>query len=62
MPDYSEGIQIKTEDADPRFNNALARGLAILRAFQLDRRLLGNRELAEISGLARPRCRASRTR
>jgi DNA-binding IclR family transcriptional regulator len=54
VPDYSEGIQIKTEDADPRFNNALARGLAILRAFQLDRRLLGNRELAEISGLARP--------
>ncbi len=54
MPDYSEGIQIKTEDADPRFNNALARGLAILRAFQVDRRLLGNRELAEISGLTRP--------
>ena len=49
MPDYSEGIQIKTEDADPRFNNALARGLAILRAFQVDRRLLGNRELAEIT-------------
>lgn len=54
VPDYAEGIQIKTEDADPRFNNALARGLAILRAFQVDRRLLGNRELAEISGLARP--------
>jgi DNA-binding IclR family transcriptional regulator len=54
VPDYSEGIQIKTEDADPRFNNALARGLAILRAFQVDRRLLGNRELAEISGLTRP--------
>jgi DNA-binding IclR family transcriptional regulator len=53
-PDYAEGIQIKTEDADPRFNNALARGLAILRAFQLDRRLLGNRELAEITGLTRP--------
>ncbi|MDQ2735462.1 MAG: IclR family transcriptional regulator [Pseudomonadota bacterium] len=54
VPDYSEGIQIKTEDADPRFNNALARGLAILRAFEVDRRLLGNRELAEICGLARP--------
>jgi DNA-binding IclR family transcriptional regulator len=54
LPDFSEGIQIKTEDADPRFNNALARGLAILRAFQIDRRLLGNLELAEITGLTRP--------
>jgi DNA-binding IclR family transcriptional regulator len=54
VPDYSEGIQIKTEDPDPRFNNVLARGLAILRAFQVGRRLLGNRELAEISGLTRP--------
>lgn len=54
LPDYSEGIQIKTEDADPRFNNALARGLAVLRAFQVDRRLLGNLELAQITGLAKP--------
>lgn len=51
LPDYSEGIQIKTEDEDPRFNNALARGLAILRAFQLDEQLLGNVEIAEITGL-----------
>ena len=51
LPDYSEGIQIKTEDADPRFNNALARGLAILRAFQLDEQLLGNAEIAETTGL-----------
>jgi DNA-binding IclR family transcriptional regulator len=51
LPDYSEGTQVKTEDADPRFNNALARGLAILRSFQVDRRLLGNIEIAEISGL-----------
>ena len=54
MPDYSEGMQIKTEDPDPRFNNALARGLALLRAFQIDRTLLGNLELAQITGLARP--------
>jgi len=27
VPDYSEGIQIKTADDDPRFNNALARAL-----------------------------------
>jgi DNA-binding IclR family transcriptional regulator len=51
LPDYAEGIQIKTEDDDPRFNNALARGLAILRAFQLDQTLLGNVELAETTGL-----------
>lgn len=54
LPDYSEGIQIKTEDPDPRFNNVLARGLAILRAFQIDRKLLGNLELAEITTLTRP--------
>lgn len=51
LPDYSEGIQIKTEDVDPRFNNALARGLAILRSFQLDEQLLGNLEIAERTGL-----------
>jgi DNA-binding IclR family transcriptional regulator len=54
LPDYSEGIQIQTEDADPRFNNALARGLAVLRAFQVDRKLLGNLELAQITGLSKP--------
>ncbi|MEI8267762.1 MAG: IclR family transcriptional regulator [Betaproteobacteria bacterium] len=54
VPDYTEGIQIKTEDADPRFNNALARGLAILRAFQIDRTLLGNLDLAQITGLSKP--------
>jgi DNA-binding IclR family transcriptional regulator len=51
QPDYSEGIQIKTEDEDPRFNNALARGLAILRAFHLDVKLLGNLEIAELTSL-----------
>jgi DNA-binding IclR family transcriptional regulator len=51
LPDYSEGIQIKTEDPDPRFNNALARGLAILRTFHLDVPLLGNLEIAEATGL-----------
>jgi DNA-binding IclR family transcriptional regulator len=51
LPDYSEGIQIKTEDDDPRFNNALARGLAILRTFQLDEQLLGNVELAQMTRL-----------
>jgi DNA-binding IclR family transcriptional regulator len=54
VPDYTEGIQIKTEDPDPRFNNVLARGLAVLRAFQIDRTLLGNLELAQITGLSKP--------
>jgi DNA-binding IclR family transcriptional regulator len=48
---YSEGVPIKTEDEDPRFSNALARGLAILRAFSVDGTLLGNLEIAEITGL-----------
>ena len=51
VPDYSEGIETKTEDDDLRFNNSLARGLAIIRAFQIDRQLLGNLELAELTGL-----------
>ena len=54
LPDYSEGIQVKTEDEDPRFNNALARGLAILRTFQFDSRLLGNIEIAAATGLPKP--------
>ncbi|MEQ1806148.1 MAG: IclR family transcriptional regulator [Burkholderiaceae bacterium] len=54
LPDYAEGIQIKTQDADPRFNNALARGLAVLRAFHVDATLLGNLELAQITGLPKP--------
>jgi DNA-binding IclR family transcriptional regulator len=54
LPDYSEGIQIKTDDDDPRFNNAVARGLAILRTFQFDRKLQGNVEIAEATGLPKP--------
>lgn len=54
LPDYSEGIQIKTEDEDPRFNNAVARGLAILRTFQFDQTLLGNAEIAEVTRLPKP--------
>jgi DNA-binding IclR family transcriptional regulator len=50
---FLEGVRIKTEDDDPRFSNALARGLAILRAFSVDGALLGNLEIAEITGLAK---------
>ena len=53
LPDYAEGIQIKTDDDDPRFNNAIARGLAILRTFQFDRTLLGNADIAQATGLAK---------
>jgi DNA-binding IclR family transcriptional regulator len=51
VPDYSEGLQSKIDDSDPRFNNALARGLAILQAFQLDDKLLSNLEIAERTGI-----------
>ena len=51
LPDYSEGIQVKTDDSDPRFISALARGLAILRCFELDQKLLGNIEIAEMTKL-----------
>lgn len=54
LPDYAEGIQIRTEDDDPRFNNAVARGLAILRTFQFDQKLLGNVEIAAATGLPKP--------
>lgn len=54
LPDYSEGIQVRTEGDDPRFNNAVARGMAVLRAFGFDRQLLGNIELAEATGLPKP--------
>ena len=45
LPDYAEGIQIKTDDEDARFNNALARGLAILRAFERREELTDVRDL-----------------
>ncbi len=51
LPNYAEALEIKTSDPDPRFNNALARGLAILRCFQLDDALLGNVEIAHRTGL-----------
>ncbi|MGE0315673.1 MAG: IclR family transcriptional regulator [Lautropia sp.] len=58
LPNYTEALEIKTSDPDARFNNALARGLAILRCFQLDDELLGNVEIAERTGL--PKATVSR--
>lgn len=51
QPDYAEGIQILVDDGDARFNTALARGLAVLRAFDIDQPLLGNQELARVTGV-----------
>lgn len=39
---------------DPRFNVALARGIDVLRAFELDDQLLGNAEIARRSGVPKP--------
>ena len=43
-----------TPGKDPQFITALARGLSLLRAFQPTDGLLGNKELAERTGLPRP--------
>jgi DNA-binding IclR family transcriptional regulator len=54
VPDYSEGLQLKIEDDDPRFNSALARGLAILRSFHIDQQFLANSDIAERTGIPKP--------
>lgn len=41
-------------DSDPYFATTLARGLAVLRAFTPAEEFLGNKELAQRTGLARP--------
>ncbi|MEZ5660676.1 MAG: IclR family transcriptional regulator [Burkholderiaceae bacterium] len=51
---YAESLDIRIDDEDPRFNTALARGLAILRAFQLDDRMLSNVEIAQRTGIPKP--------
>lgn len=54
VPDYSEGLQLRIDDPDPRFNAALARGLAILRSFHIDQQMLANNEIAERTGIPKP--------
>lgn len=44
----------KSEQKDPRFMTALARGLSVLRAFSPGNKPLGNQEIAEIVGLSKP--------
>lgn len=51
---YAESLDIRIDDDDPRFNTALARGLAILRSFQLDDRMLSNVEIAQRTGIPKP--------
>ena len=41
-------------DADPNFATTLARGLAVLRAYTPAEEFLGNKDLAERTGLSRP--------
>ena len=59
-----EPIERMADSSDPRFNTALARGIAVLRAFELDEQFLGNvdqvRRLPERQLLQVPRrlCRA----
>ena len=36
---------------DPRFNTAMARSIAVLRAFELDDQFLGNAGIAERTGV-----------
>lgn len=47
LPSWKDELTIKTDDEDPRFNNILARGLAVMRAFDRQEQMLGNAELAE---------------
>lgn len=44
----------ESDDKDPQFAYTLARGLEVLRAFDGDEPVLGNRELAERTGIPRP--------
>ncbi|HEY7934707.1 MAG TPA: helix-turn-helix domain-containing protein, partial [Solirubrobacteraceae bacterium] len=38
---------------DPRFSQSLARGLAVLRCFSVDRPVIGIADLADLVGLSR---------
>ncbi len=44
-------IERTVDPSDPRFNTALARGVAVLRAFELDEQFLGNADLAARTGV-----------
>jgi hypothetical protein len=44
-------IERTVDPTDPRFNTALARGIAVLRAFELDEQFLGNADIAARTGV-----------
>jgi len=44
-------IERTVDPSDPRFNTALARGIAVLRAFELDEQFLGNADIAARTGV-----------
>jgi DNA-binding IclR family transcriptional regulator len=46
-----ELIERTVDPRDPRFNTALARGIAVLRAFELDQQFLGNADIARRTGV-----------
>lgn len=49
-----EPIERTVDPSDPRFNIALARGIAVLRAFQLDEQFLGNTDIAARTRVPKP--------
>ena len=53
---HTRGEQVESvvDTQDPRFNIALARGVAVLRAFDIDDQFLGNTEIAARTGVPKP--------
>ncbi len=49
-----ELLERPIDPRDPRFNIALARGVAVLRAFELDDQFLGNVDIAKRTGVPKP--------
>ncbi len=54
MKDYIDLPREKSEEKDRKFVEALARGLDVLRAFGQQGGVLGNQDLARITGLPKP--------
>jgi DNA-binding IclR family transcriptional regulator len=49
-----ELLEHNVDTGDQRFNIALARGVAVLRAFEVDDQFLGNTEIAKRTGVPKP--------
>jgi DNA-binding IclR family transcriptional regulator len=48
---HTSHVVSEIDDADPDFVSAIGRGFAILRCFKRNAKILGNKELAELTGL-----------